>query len=104
MDKKKDWGKNPDQDPDMTSDLKELCRVWGPFEADVVKSFLENNGITCLVRGRTVPWIYPFTVDGLAEFMVFVQEKDFETAKELMAGRPAPDEEGGPEGPGKPPS
>jgi hypothetical protein len=47
-----------------------------------------------------VPFVYPFTVDGLAEFKIFVQEKDYEKAKELMASRPAPDEdEGGPEEP-----
>jgi hypothetical protein len=81
------------------ADLKELCRVWGPFEADVVKSFLESNGISCLVRGRMAPGVYPLTVDGLAEFTIFVQQKDVEVAKELMASRPRPDDEGGgPEG------
>jgi len=77
------------------ADLKEVCRVWGPFEADVVKSFLQSNGISCLVRGRMVPGVYPFTIDGLAEFIIFVQEKDVEVAKELMASRPGPDDEGG---------
>jgi len=88
-----------DEDPSLERlrDLKELCRVWGPFEADVVKSFLESNGIGCLVRGRAVPFVYPFTVDGMAEFKVFVQEKDYETAKELMAAMPSPEEESGPE-------
>jgi len=103
MDEKKDREKKSDQDPDINSDLKELCRVWGPFEADVVKSFLESNGITCLVRGRMVPWVYPFTVDGLAEFMIFVQERDFEAAKGLMASKLGPDEEGGPDEPRQPP-
>jgi hypothetical protein len=98
MDEKDDGKGKPGPAPDVTSDLRELCRVWGPFEADVVKSFLEGHGITCLIRGRMVPFVYPFTVDGLAEFKVFVRDEDFEKAKELMASLPAPDEEGGPDG------
>jgi hypothetical protein len=69
-------------------DLKEVSRVWGPMEAELAKNFLESHGITCLIRGRTPPFVYPFTVDGLAEFKVFVQAKDLERAKELMASLP----------------
>jgi len=91
--------KDKGAEPDRTLDLKELCSVWGPFEADVVKSFLESNGIPCLIRGRMVPCVYPFTVDGLAEFRVFVGAGNFETAKELLAS--IPPREGGedPDGP-----
>jgi len=92
MDEKEDGPKNPE--PENPLDLRELCRVWGPFEADVIKSFLEGHGISCLVRGRMVPFVYPFTVDGLAEFKVFVRGEDFETARELLASRPAPDDQG----------
>ncbi len=99
MDEKKDPDKRLSPGPDNTADLKELCRVYGPFEADVVKSFLDGHGIACLIRGRMVPFVYPFTVDGLAEFKIFVQESDFEKARELMASLPAPDEDGGPEEP-----
>jgi len=103
MDEKKRPGPKPAQDEDAALDLKELCRVFGPFEADVVKSFLESNGIACLIRGRMVPFVYPFTVDGLAEFIIFVQEKDLETAKALIAIMPPPGEGGGPEEPRQPP-
>lgn len=92
--------KKADQSPDKDLELKEVCRVWGPFEADVVKSFLESHGIPCLIRGRMVPFVYPFTVDGLAEFKILVPEKDLETARELLASRPAPGDEGGAEEPG----
>ncbi len=91
--------KDKGAEPDRTLDLKELCRVWGPFEADVVKSFLESNGIRSLVRGRMFPGVYPFTVDGLAEFKIFVEAGDFETAKELLASMPPPEGESGPDGP-----
>lgn len=85
--------------PDDTRDLREAIRVWGPFEADLIKNFLESHGIPCIVRGRTAPFVYPLMVDGLAEFKVLVQEKDFERAKEILAARPAPGNE---EGPGEP--
>ncbi len=92
MDENKPKDSEPGQVPDRTLDLKELCSVWGPFEADVIRSFLESNGIKCLVRGRTVPFVYPFTVDGMAEFKIFVQHEEFETAKELLASMPPPED------------
>jgi len=100
MDEEKKNGLTSGETEDAAKDLKELCLVWGPFEADVIKSFLESNGISCLIRGRMVPFVYPFTIDGMAEFKVFVQEKDLETAKELMAAMPTPDaDKDGPEEP-----
>lgn len=94
MDKKEDGTKKPG--PQDSLDLRELCRVWGPFEADVLKSFLEGHGISCLVRGRIVPSIYPITVDGLGELQIFVRDEDFEAARELMASRPEPEDRSGP--------
>lgn len=66
------------------SDLKELRKVYGPVEADVIKSFLESQGITCVLRGRMVQSVMPYTVDGLAEIRVLVAEKDFEAASLLL--------------------
>jgi len=85
--------------PEDAADLVEIARVYGPFEADLIKNFLESYGIASIVRGRTAPLVYPLTVDGLAEFKVLVQGKDREKAEELIAARPLPDDEGGP---GKP--
>jgi len=81
------------------ADLVEVARVYGPFEADVIKSFLESNGITSIVSGRAAPFVYPLTVDGLAEFKVLVQKGDQDSAKELLAARPSPDDEEGSEKP-----
>ncbi|MGZ5486928.1 MAG: putative signal transducing protein [Candidatus Aminicenantales bacterium] len=89
--------RRPPQDDD--SDLIELTRVYGPFEADLIKNFLESHGIASIIRGRMAPGIYPFTVDGLAEFKVLVQKSDLEKARDLIAAMPAPDENGGPEKP-----
>lgn len=85
--------------PDDVADLAEVARVYGPFEADLIKNFLESHGIISIVRGRTAPFVYPFTVDGLAEFKIFVQRSDREKAEDLIAARPAPDDEEGPEKP-----
>ncbi len=43
MDKIKEKEKKPEED----LGLKEVHTVWGPVEADVIKSFLESNGISC---------------------------------------------------------
>lgn len=64
--------------------LKEVCRVWGPAEAEVIKSFLKGNGITCLLRGNVVQSVHPFSVDGLGEIRIFVPDKDYSSAKELL--------------------
>jgi hypothetical protein len=81
-------------------DLVEVTRVQGPFEADLIENFLGSHGIVAIVRGRTAPFVYPLTVDGMAEFKVLVQRENLEKARELIAAMPVPDEEEGPEKPG----
>jgi hypothetical protein len=80
-------------------DLAEVARVYGPFEADLIKSFLESYGIVSIVRGRSAPFIYPVTVDGMAELKIFVEKADRELAEELIAAMPSSDDENGPEDP-----
>jgi len=84
---------------DDRADLVEVARVYGPFEADLIKSFLESHGIASIVRGRTAPFVYPLTVDGLAEFKVMIQQEDLEKARELISAMPSPNTEGDPEKP-----
>ena len=81
---------------DATADLVEVARVNGPFEADLIRSLLEGHGIGSIVRGRTAPLVYPFTVDGMAEFKVLVRESDRTRAAEIIAAKPAADDEDGP--------
>jgi len=69
------------------SKLKEVYSVWGPAEAEVIKSFLESNGITCLLKGLVVQSVHPFSADGLGEIKIFVAEKDYDVAKELISDR-----------------
>jgi hypothetical protein len=82
---------------DKEADLAEIARVFGPVEGEMIKNFLEGHGIPCIVQGRMAPFVYPFTVDGLAEYKVLVPEEDREKAKDLIAGMPSPDDLGGPE-------
>lgn len=64
--------------------LKEIRKVWGLAEADVIKSFLESQGIPCFLQGNVSHSIYPFDLDGLGEVRIFVKEEDSEVAQELL--------------------
>jgi hypothetical protein len=68
--------------------LKEVCRVMGPVEAEVVKSFLESNGISSLTRGRWVQSVAPLSTDGLGEIRILVSEVDYPVAKKLLENKP----------------
>lgn len=65
--------------------LKLLCSVWGMAEAEVIKSLLESYGIKCLLRSHVVQSVHPFSVDGLGELKIFVNEKDYNKAKEIIS-------------------
>lgn len=69
---------------DADLELKELCKVWGSAEAEVIKSFLQSNGISCIFRGKVVQSVHPFSADGLGEIKIFVAKKDYSLAKELL--------------------
>jgi len=66
------------------TELKELHKVWGPVEAEIVKGYLESNGIPCIFRGKVVQSVHPFSADGLGEIKIFVAEKDYSRAKKLL--------------------
>jgi hypothetical protein len=73
-----------DKSAEKGADLKELVKVYGPVEADVIRSFLESQGIACVLQGRMVQSVMPYTVNGLAEIRVLVAEKDLEAARLLL--------------------
>ena len=64
--------------------LKEVHRVWGLSEAEIIKSFLESNGIDCTFQGRNVQTVWPVTTDGLGEMRIMVKGSDYEAAKALL--------------------
>ena len=80
-----------EQEPKTDKDMKlaELCRVNGPVEAEVIKNFLESQGIACILQGQMLQAIYPILIDGLAEIKVMVAEKDLAAAMELVKAREA---------------
>ena len=83
----KEIRREPDkQEPLRDMKLKEVTRVWGGTEADIIKGFLESQGIPCLLRGRIIQSIYPIITDGLGEIKILVPEEDYETAKKLLEG------------------
>ena len=69
---------------DKDAELRELRKVYGPVEADVIRSFLESQGIVCILKGRMVQSVMPYTVNGLAEIRVMVAEKDLEAARLIL--------------------
>ncbi len=73
-----------EQDDDQNLNLKEVCKVWGPAEAEVIRSFLQSHGISCLFRGQVVQSVHPFSTDGLGEIKILVSEKDFALAKKIL--------------------
>ena len=80
--------KNDDNRPkDLESEFKEVYKAWGSPEAEVIKSFLESYGISCLLKGLVVQSVHPFTMDGLGEIKILVPEKDHALAEKLLKSR-----------------
>jgi hypothetical protein len=69
------------------SDFKLVHKAWGPSEAEVIKSFLQSHGISCILKGLVVQSVHPFSMDGLGEIKIFVPEKDYAHAKNLLKSR-----------------
>jgi len=80
MEEKKKKTKKPNQ----YLKLKEVCKVWGPAEAEVIKSFLESQGVSCLFQGKVVQSVIPISTDGLGEIKILVAEKDYSLARKLL--------------------
>ena len=67
--------------------LKLAHSVWGPVEAEVIKSLLESQGIACILKGLVVQSIHAFSVNGLGETKIYVDEADLKLAKQLIESR-----------------
>ncbi len=68
------------------NDIKivELCRVPREEEALAIKSLLANFNIECILQSDITHSVYPFTVDGLAEVVILVADRDWEKSKEII--------------------
>lgn len=73
--------------PEADIKLKVVQKVWGPVEAEVIKNFLESNGILCILRGEIVQSVSPISVDGMGEMKILVSEKAYDLAKKLLKSR-----------------
>ncbi|MEN3009787.1 MAG: DUF2007 domain-containing protein [Candidatus Bipolaricaulaceae bacterium] len=62
-----------------------LTAVWGETEAQLLKGFLEGEGVRVRLRYHVPPSVYPLTVDGLAEVQILVPEEDLGPAQEALA-------------------
>jgi hypothetical protein len=79
--------KKTKQPENREAEFKEVYKAWGSAEAEVVKSFLESHGISCLLKGLVVQSVHPFTMDGLGEIKILVPKKDHPLAEELLKAR-----------------
>lgn len=63
-----------------------LAEVYGRMQADVLKSYLEAQGIQVeLFQEAVGHHIYPTTVDGLARVQLFVPKDSLSRAREALA-------------------
>ncbi len=65
------------------SDFIELARYSVRDEAEIVKGFLENNGIEAFVDDRGTQMI-PETFGDLSVYKIVVKPEDFAKAKKLL--------------------
>jgi hypothetical protein len=79
-------GKKAREHP-QDEDLREVARVWEQTEAEIIKGFLESQGISSFFRGQILHSLYPIFVDGLGEIRILVQAKDFEMARDLLESK-----------------
>ena len=64
---------------------EKLTEVYGHLEADVIKSFLEAEGVPVELFQESVGrHIYPTTVNGLARVQLFVPKEKAEEARKLL--------------------
>lgn len=74
------------------TEFVELKTVQGPVEAEIIKSFLESNGISCVFRGKVVQSVHPFSADGLGQIKILVMKKDRKLAERLLSSKREEDE------------
>ena len=66
------------------SEEKLLFKTNDIFEANIIKSKLEAEGIAVLVKGEILGNAYKVTVNGLGLIRIYVGEENLEKAKELI--------------------
>jgi len=64
--------------------MVEIYRAASEAEARIIKSFLESNGILCLMKANAAPSVHAFAIDGMGEVVILVWEDVIEKAIELI--------------------
>ncbi len=64
--------------------LKEVYHAQGFAEAEVIRSYLESNGIRSVFKGTGAQSIMPQITDGMGAIQVCVLEKEKALAEELL--------------------
>ncbi|MBA7482208.1 MAG: hypothetical protein GH158_01395 [Dehalococcoidia bacterium] len=64
--------------------MVEIYRAASEAEARIIKSFLESNGIPCLMKANAAPSVHAFAIDGMGEVVILVWEDVIEKAIELI--------------------
>ena len=65
---------------------EKLTETHGRLEADIIKSYLEAEGVQVeLFQEAVGHHIYPVTIDGLGRVQVFVSKEQMVLARELVA-------------------
>ena len=70
----------------MTKQKKTVAiyRAASEAEARIIKSFLESNGIPCLLKANAAPSVHAFAINGMGEVAVLVWEDIAKKARELI--------------------
>lgn len=58
--------------------------VHGEFEANVLKTHLESEGIPVFLQYESLGRVYPITIDGLGEIKIKVPAQFAEEAKQIL--------------------
>lgn len=76
--------------------LVELTTCWNSFEAEIIKGVLDSAGIPCMFKGSSFSGIEIGSGgigNSACSIPIFVQEKDYETARTLLEEQGESDEE-----------
>ncbi len=67
--------------------LVTVYRAVGEIEALAIKAMLESFGIPSMLKSHASSSVHVFTVDGLGEVQVMVNQGDYEEAMQLINSR-----------------
>ena len=67
----------------METGWTKLYTTSSDHEAHIVRGLLESHGITSMLKSMAVP-LFPVTVDGLAEWDIYVPEEFFHEGIQLL--------------------